>query len=403
MKKLLLAILLAPSLLFAQKKMLDHSSYDEWRRIDDRIISNDGKYIAYSLKNNAVGNKEAVLLQHDGTEIIRHDRASSLALTNNSSHLIFKVSPDIFKMRDLKRKKTKDKDLPKDTLAIYSIGSKQLTKIRGLKSFKVPKEWNDYLIYLYEPPKDTTEAGKKAKKRSKKNGYDLVVRNLTNDSEYTFSHVLDYKIAEEGAGVSLVSTGNDTTTTAGIYRFDFQALEFKPVFRSKGKFHKMAWSKNGSNFTFVSDTDTTKALLRDYHLHLWSNGSDSSRTLVSNKDLNKLHVNHQFQNYFSESGNRLFFETIEFPILQDTALLDEEIVKVEVWSYNDPRLHTQQKIDKKDDVKEGYLSYYDLKNKKWVQLGNEQLSSVSVSDEGDGNTARFRVSFDIGFVSIKLH
>ena len=77
----------------------------------------------------------------------------------------------------------------------------------------------------------------------------------------------------------------------------------------------------------------------------------------------------------------------EFPVLQDTALLDDEIVNVEVWNYQDQRLFTHQENQKGSDLKFGYLSYYDPISDKIVQLGGEDYSRVIVSDEGDGNTA----------------
>lgn len=105
MKRFLSLILLFPTLLFAQKKTLDHSAYDEWRDFKSRMISNDGKYVAYSLANNNVGNEEAILKTHGGDLVMTHDRSSGLKFTNDSKYLVFKVSPNFFEMRDMKRRK----------------------------------------------------------------------------------------------------------------------------------------------------------------------------------------------------------------------------------------------------------------------------------------------------------
>lgn len=386
MRRYLMLITLLPFCLIAQKKTLDHDSYDIWRNVEDRLISNNGKHVAYSLKNNSVGNEEIMLKTHAGELVMKYDRSSDPKFTNNSEQLVFKISPDVFELRELKRKKTKEKDLPGDTLGIYSISGNSLEKISGLKSFKVPKKWDGYVFYTFTPKVDTTAAGKKHKKRNKKNGYDLAIKDLSTSETYVFNYVTDFDIAEEGAGLALVSTGNDSTIQKGVYRFDFNAKEFQPVFRSKGKYYDLNWDKQGQKFSFISDLDTTKALMRDYHLHLWAD-SDSSKTISSNASWEQLNVNHQFNSYFSESGNRLFFQVKEHPVLQDTSLLDEEIVKVEVWSYTDPRLHTQQKIDKKNDEKFGYLAYYDLGADKTIKLGGPHLTSVRVSNENDGSTA----------------
>ncbi|MEO9482808.1 MAG: prolyl oligopeptidase family serine peptidase [Ekhidna sp.] len=386
MKKLILILTVIPFFGIAQnKKELDHSAYNTWRDVGRDLISNDGSHIAYTAEPNGYGNESLMLHQFNGNMVMEHDRSYNPSFSNNSQFLIFKVSPDYDELRDLKRKKTKAKDLPGDTLALYSIGSKSMTKVAGLKSFKVPEKWDDYVVYLYEPAPDT--AKKKEKKRSKKNGYDLVVKNLSDQTEYTFSYVLDYEIPEEGAGLALTTTGNDSTIMEGVYTFDFDKKNFKPVFRSKGEYHQLEWDKKGNQLSFISDTDTTKALKRDFHLHYYKTAWDSSQTIAKNESLNQLMVNKDFRSYFSESGKRLFFEAKEFPVLQDTALLDDEIVNVEVWNYKDQRLFTQQENQRNNDLKFGYLSYYDTDRDQVIQLGGNDYSRVSVSNQGDGNTA----------------
>ncbi len=386
MKKAIIILSLVPFFSFSQsKKALDHSAYDKWRRVDDQLISNNGDFVAYSTEPNGIGNDDVRLHKIDGELLLSYDRASRPKFTNDSKHLIFKISPDLFEKRDLRRKKTKEKDLPKDTLGIYQIDGGSMTKVAGLKSFKVPEKWDDYLVYLYEPPVDTS--AKKQKKRNKKNGYDLVLKNLKDQTEYTFSYVLSYEIAKEGAGLVVSTTGNDSTIMEGIYAFDFDEKAFNPIFRAKGKYFDLTWDEKGQQLSFVSDTDTTKALRRDYSLHYWKAEWDSSKTVASNSNFNDLNVNHEFDSYFSKSGKRLFFQTRELPVIQDTTLLKEEIVNVEVWNYNDQKLFTQQKNDKNDDAKFGYLSYYDVDLDRFVQLGGEEFSGVRVSDEGDGSTA----------------
>ncbi len=383
MKHLVFFLLVISSILVhGQKKVLDHSAYNEWRRISKDLISNDGKYVAYSTKTNGYGNEVVHLHEIDGNSLLTYERGSNPFFSNNSNHLIFKASPDYDAFRDLKRKKTKEKDLPADTLVIYSLADRNMDFLPGLKSFKVPEKWDEYLVYLYAPKIDSTNM--KEKKRNKKNGFDLVVRNLNNRSEVSFPYVLDYAIAEEGAAIALTTAGNDSTLLPGVYTFNFENKDFKPVFRSKGEYKQLVWDKKGTQLSFISDTDSTKALQRDYHLHYFKSEWDSSKTVVKNVMLEDLIVNKDFKNYFSESGQRLFFQTKEFPVLQDTSLLADEIVNVEVWNTNDQRLFTQQENQKKNDLKFGYLTYYDVASDQMVSLGGKSFSEVAVSDQGDG-------------------
>ncbi|MEM7299059.1 MAG: prolyl oligopeptidase family serine peptidase, partial [Bacteroidota bacterium] len=155
----------------------------------------------------------------------------------------------------------------------------------------------------------------------------------------------------------------------------------------EGDYFQLEWDKKGNQFSFISDTDTTKAIKRDPNLHYYKTEWDSSKTILNNSMLDGLTVNKEFSTYFSESGKRLFYQVKEFPVLQDTSLLEEEIVDVEVWNYKDQRLFTHQENQKSNDLKFGYLSYFDSETNKTIQLGGEKYSSVLVSNEGDGETA----------------
>jgi len=96
----------------------------------------------------------------------------------------------------------------------------------------------------------------------------------------------------------------------------------------------------------------------------------------------ELLVSESFKNTFSKDESKLYFGLKSFPILQDTTLLDEEIVNVEVWSYKDLRLHTQQKIEKEDDLKKAYVAVADLNNMRITNLGDKSVPEVELGNEG---------------------
>ena len=66
MRKILLVMMSAfPLALLAQKKPLDHSVYDRWQSVQSSQISNDGKWVVYSI-NVQEGDNELVI-QSTGT------------------------------------------------------------------------------------------------------------------------------------------------------------------------------------------------------------------------------------------------------------------------------------------------------------------------------------------------
>ncbi len=52
---------------FAQKKPLDHSVYDQWESIGEKKVSDNGKWVAY-VKAVQEGDNEAVIEAIDGNK-----------------------------------------------------------------------------------------------------------------------------------------------------------------------------------------------------------------------------------------------------------------------------------------------------------------------------------------------
>ena len=59
-KPVFLVIFFISQILCAQKKPLDHSVYDSWQSIGERMISNDGKWVVYTV-NVQEGDNELVI------------------------------------------------------------------------------------------------------------------------------------------------------------------------------------------------------------------------------------------------------------------------------------------------------------------------------------------------------
>jgi dipeptidyl aminopeptidase/acylaminoacyl peptidase len=398
MKKLVIFLLAVFSIsnVNAQKKVLDHQdAHDIWNGINSSSISRDGKWISYYLE--AVGGGDALLKLKDtkGSSILEVDRGTNPSFTYSSKELIFKINPAMEEVNDLRRSKIKKDKLPKDSLGIFSIKAKSLVKIPRVKSYEVPEKWSGWIAYILEPDlpdngkKDTTKKDEnsnktKAKKENKDNGYRLVIRNLETAVQDTFRYVTDYQFAKEGARLSFVTTGSDSTWLPGIYSYDFDSQSLKPVFRSKGEYKQLTWDEKGNQLAFVADIDTSKIQIRSFKLHYWKPDADTAAAIA--------HTGHPSvpQDWiigpdgalrFSKDGTRLYFGTAPKPLVKDTMLLDEEIVNLEIWSHTDGKLHTQQNVEKERSLKKTYTAVYDTKNETIVQLGNLNIPDIRFDTE----------------------
>lgn len=174
MNKLLLCALLliiSMSLGAQTKKPLDHSVYDGWKSVGERIISNDGKYVVYAI-NPQEGDGELVI-QHTAISYKKViARGYSAVITEDSRYVIFKIKPVFQETRQARIKKKKPDEMTKDSIGILELGKEEVLKIARVKAYKTPEKGSGWMAYHLEKPlPDST-------KRSKPPGIDSAKLNM---------------------------------------------------------------------------------------------------------------------------------------------------------------------------------------------------------------------------------
>lgn len=381
---------------YGQKKILDHPDFDIWNVIKNQSISNNGKHIMYALERGEVD--YFLKIKTDKAQMIfEHERASRGVFTYDSKFALFTIKPWKKDVLELKRKKVKKSKLPKDTLGIYNLSTNQLTKIANVKSYKIPVKWSSVVAYyLNEAPaiknsKTIKKSKKKVKKVSKKNGYHLVVRNLQTQHQDTIRFVTKFAFSKEGNKLTFATTGAKESLQAGVYVMDIKTNHTKKVFSasSKATYNQLSLSNSGTKLGFVVDVDTSKVLRRPYQLYYWKEG-DLTATLMLDgaKAPTGYKVSPNGRISFSENENNLFFGLATPEIVKDTTLLKEEIVNVEVWTYDEPRLYTVQELQVKRDKNKSYLTTIDLTNgNKLTQIATTSYPNAQLGDRGNSDLA----------------
>lgn len=371
-----------------QKKVLDHPDFEIWNTIQGQRISRNGQLIIYSLEKGEADN-HLKIKDGQGNLVFEHERSEDGQFTFGSDHALFTIKPWQSAVREMKRKKVKDADMPKDTLALFNTTNKQLLKIPNVRNYKLPAKWGGYVAYQLEAMDNEDE-----KKNSSKNGYHVVLRNLNSGTQDTLKYVTDYRFAEEGKTLAFITTGAGTITP-GVYVQELASSEPQQVLSAKkGKYTRMTLSKSGERLAFVADLDTTKALVRPNALYAWNKGMSEAEILVDVDSAPKgYRVSSDGSISFSEDESKLFFGLATPPILQDTSLIDEEIVNVEVWTYDEPRLYTVQELQVANDRRKSYLTAIHLnENNKLVQLATTDYPNASLGNEGNAAFALINTS-----------
>jgi dipeptidyl aminopeptidase/acylaminoacyl peptidase len=382
------------------KTPLDFNDYDIWKKISGERLANNGSFVVFH-EVPGKGNQVIKIQSTDGSTILSYERGEKSSITDDSKFVIFTIKPDLDSIRALKRIKTKEDKMPKDSLAIFNIRENTLIKIPNIKSYSLPLEWNGSVVYtldkVIEPDvstkKDTLDTQtpdsvkvKKPKAVSKKNGYHLVVRNLGLSSEDTIQYVLTYKLAKKTNKIIYHTSGVDSTKVEGIYYYDVASKISKALSTGEYQYDKLALSEDGSQAAFLLNKKDKKEYIPDYELRYWKNYPDSAAIAVNSEKLtNNWIVNPHHNINFSQNGSKLFFYTAPSPMVKDTLLLEDEIIQVEIWTYNDQRLHTQQNVEKSKDEKKGYRAVLHTNTMEHFQLAKEEIPNISFGQNREQN------------------
>jgi len=381
-----LLFLALPLICFGQKKTMTPEVYKTWNRISDVNLSTNGEWSLYTVHPEK-GNKSLYIHNNqDGNEYI-FPRAESPTFDHNGETVIFKTKPDYESVRNLKRLKTPKKKLPSDTLSIYTLKSSNFEKIPNLKSFKTPDKWGGYVAFLLKPDHATPDSLLQMARETDDSGSKLIIQNLTTSEKDTLHYVTDYEFALEEQGLTAYSQGIDSAVDQGVYIYDFDKKEWKNIYTTSGKVSNLSWSKDAQFMAFISDNDSTETRIRPYELVLYETGKISTK--IADKSASFLPVSYNISNHhqirFSDDNQRLLFGMMPPPILQDTSLLKDEIVNVEVWRYNDDILYTENEDNLEDDKERSFDVLYDISNQTFQVINDSEYERI-LFDEDLTNT-----------------
>jgi len=322
------------------KKPLTHDVYDGWKSLGERIISNNGKYVGYSI-NPQVGDGVLYVKALVSEKIWEIPRGYDAKFLNSSNFLVCKVKPFYEQTRNARIKKKTGDDFPADSLVVLDLLHDSLLYIPSVKSYKVPEKEGDWLAYLTNVPKpdavgsssdslkhlskrllsiadsvlkaaidsskgELTEkellkalqkAEKEIKKLSdvvseennappaepakdaKKHTQTLVIIRLNDNAEWRFPHVEDYLFDEHGAHLLLkqLIPKDDSTGKSQIILASLHAPRFDTIMQGFNSASGFCFDEDGKQVAFLAERDSSvKALQKFFKLWYYREGTDSA-------------------------------------------------------------------------------------------------------------------------------
>lgn len=396
--KFLLAFLMLSTNLFAQnspKRPLNHNIYDGWNDIAKPAISNNGKLVSYEV-NPQKGDGMLWVYNDYDKNTYQFPRGYNAKFSPTSNFIVFQIKPQFEFIRKAKLAKKKTEEMPKDSLVVFVFANAKKQLYPNVKSFKVPEDDGNIVAIFteFEKPKvenDSTKKEPNKKSPSKKANSigSLILLNPLNEQSQKVDSVSQYAVSKNGQFIAYSKMIGDSIKTSLLYIFNTQNFNAIEIFKSMGEISQVNFDDKGSQLAFVFTGDTGK--VKEYSLYYWDSKNQNVQRIVdkSSKGMpTGWMVSQHFEPNFSASGKRLFFGTSPIPVKEekDTLLEDEKTI-LDVWSWTDTLLQTQQKVRLKDADKKSYLAVYHIKEKRMVQLANDSVERVRVLLKGDAPLA----------------
>jgi dipeptidyl aminopeptidase/acylaminoacyl peptidase len=301
------------------------------------------------------------------------------------------------------------------------------------------------------PAPQSTRPSTRAPK--KEYGTDLVLRNTTNGTERTFNDVLDYTLSKDAKTI-VFAVSSKKEETNGVYSVTPQNDAAPAVLLSgKGKYQKLTWDEEQTELAFISDRDDAAAKQPKFKVYLWNRSGGAIESSGGNPTPGSpagqpgwggavregANLNHAASTAinsaeeivspstagfrkdfvvsdkanlgFSLDGSRLFLGAAPPPEPEKSA--DEEIpadekVLVDLWHWKDDYVQPIQKIRAEQERNRSYRADYIIRDKKFVQLADESMESVSPSYDGryaigsDNRAYRVTSDYDPGLSDFYL-
>src|SRR5689334_14643332 len=93
MYRIIFLLFFLPFQLFAQKKPLDHTVYDGWQSIGERMISNDGKWVVYTVTPQE-GDAMLYIQSAEGGQLKEQvARGYNAVITEDNRFVVCKIKP----------------------------------------------------------------------------------------------------------------------------------------------------------------------------------------------------------------------------------------------------------------------------------------------------------------------
>ena len=295
------------------KPSIDFESIKKWPSFGTVAISDDGRYAAYSIYNRPTEGSSILVVKDTESiwqkEFIFLKSSPAFFFTGKSNEIVFMKS---------------------DTLFLYFLGTDRFSFFTHIASYKVSAagkgEWIAYKI------------------NNKIN--ELILYNLASGRTYHYSSVADYSFSEKGNTLLLkTSSIHDSLNETALQWIKLPESSAISIWSSASTMDRKI-SLNSYNFDITGDQLVfmvhDKKSEQEVNAIWYYKFGMTKATMKISSDSKGIEEGYSISNSppaFSQNGDNIFFELKK---VEESRKKDPDAAKVDVWSYKDVILQSQQ-------------------------------------------------------------
>ena len=345
--------------------------YAQWKSIDHVAISPNGSWMTYAYAPNE-GDARLHIRKVNGDTLRTSVNGKAVAFSPDSKWLAFLVDPtkeEADKLKEAKKPVLSD-------LHIVNLTSNEVSEIENVKDFSFSE--TSKFVAIYKHPKD---------KEADHKGTDVLLMDLQGNQTLNIGNVSNFAFNKEGSFFSYVVDA-DGDNGNGLYLIDLSNLRTWPLHTGAYTYAQMTWNEEINQIAVLYGTKPEGKVEQQNTLYWTSSlvpgmsAAVKNNSYVPNEDKdfpNNMVVSEYAKLTWNDAGTQLFFGIKD---QQDELKKEDELkANVDVWHWKDERVQSLQIVQAERDRKSSFAAVLNLDGKKFFQLENSDMPSVSTNEK----------------------
>ena len=385
----------------AQKKVLDHTVYDDWQSTTAPVLTDDGRIMAYQITPQQ-GDAELVIVETATGRELKVNRGGAATISRDGRWAVFTIKAPYAATRQARIDKKKADDMPKDSLGIVDLNTFELKKIANVSAFKSTLERRNVIAYQTEWKKEVPDTVKPAPKAEK---ITVVFYPGTGQSD-TLKNVDKYGFDRFGDRLAVVfkKDKKDSLSKDEVALFKLPSMSRKTLSEGKKFYSLPNFNDPGDKLVFLASADSNSTGNKHCSVILYEEllqGKGRKAQLVENVEElipqdytvdGKLCVTENGSPAFSKNSTRVLLGIAECLPPKDTTIIDFETAQLDIWAYDIYMTPPIQKARASQLKAATYESVINLgaDRHKLIRLNHELTATTSYFNGAEGQWALVR-------------